>query len=279
MVETSSDFVKIVGECDIDNVDLTQGNFNQIAVPETLEIPEQKPDVEQILKVMLEGEIGSVKLVETPEGESASGMEKTGKGLVVEGNLHQKIVYVAETDDEDQPVHSAEFNIPFSTFIPINTCLIPGEEDQIDVEICIEDVYVEMLNQREIFKNVTIVVNAIVPNTDPTVNILWPEGPNEDGAEFTAGDQVSIVVDAFDCECLDKIEIYIDGTLETTENVFGETNVEFTYLWTAEAGDGQVIEARVFDCAGTEISDTVTVDIEASTTIASDREETNDIEF
>ncbi|MBM7625140.1 hypothetical protein JOC26_002730, partial [Sporohalobacter salinus] len=55
MAEESSEFIKIVGLCDVDTIDLSQGNFTEIAVPEILAIPSQKPDVEQVLKVMLEG--------------------------------------------------------------------------------------------------------------------------------------------------------------------------------------------------------------------------------
>ncbi|MBM7625125.1 DUF3794 domain-containing protein, partial [Sporohalobacter salinus] len=133
MSGTLTELVQIVGTCDAETIDLNQGNFTEIAVPEILAIPSQKPDVEQVLKVMLEGEITNVRLMSTPEGESSSGMIKTGQGLIVEGRLHQKIVYVAETTEEDQPVHSAEFDIPFSTFLAINTCLEPGEEDDICV--------------------------------------------------------------------------------------------------------------------------------------------------
>ena len=269
MDDKSTDFVKIVGECDVESIDLSQGNFTQVAVPETLEIPDQKPDVEQVLKVMLEGIVTSVRLVATPEGESASGIKKTGKGLVVEGKLHQKLVYVAETDEGDQPVHSAEFNIPFSTFIPINTCLLPGSEDEIDVEVCIEDVYVEMLDSRTVFKNVTILVNATVPENDPEVNILEPT----DGAEFNSGDLIPIKIEAIDCECLERIEIEIQDSSaniieDENELALGAAELLFTFDWDTSnlAGDNYTVSVTAIDCAGNQDVDTIDIILVAAPT-------------
>ncbi|MBM7556623.1 DUF3794 domain-containing protein [Halanaerobacter jeridensis] len=269
MGNKSTDFVKIIGECDIEDIDLSQGNFTQVAVPETLEIPEQKPDVEQVLKVMLEGKVTSVRLVATPEGESASGIKKTGKGLVVEGKLHQKVVYVAETDEGDQPVHSAEFNIPFSTFIPINTCLLPGSEDQIDVEVCIEDVYVEMLDQRTIFKNVTILVNAIVPENEPEITILEPVFLDPaNPPEFSVGTEIPIKVEASDCECIDRVELVV---LNPADNLVFEESVvangktelltDFNWDTTGRAPNDFTVIATVYDCAdpANETNDTITI--------------------
>ena len=266
MTDNSTDFVKIVGECDVEDIDLSQGNFTEVAVPEILPIPEQKPDVEQILKVMVEGKITSVRLVTTPEGESASGQEKTGKGLVVEGKLHEKVVYVAETDDESQPVHSAEFDIPFSTFLPINTVLEPGDEDQIDVEICIEDVFAELIDPRTVFKNVTVLVNAIVPETEPEVSILEPN----DGAGFPDDTVIPIQVEALDNECLDRIELVIlnnsdVAVFEETELALGATEMIATFDWDTDAsvpaGGPFTVEATAVDCAGNEVTDTISIDL------------------
>lgn len=264
MVGTLTEFVQIVGMCEIDEINLDQGNFVQLAVSETLTIPEQKPDIEQVLKIMLKGQVTDMRLVKTPEGKATSGLEKTGDVLVIEGNLRQKVVYVAETEAGDQPVHSAEFNIPFSTFIVINTCLEAGSEEQIDVEVCIEDVFVELLNSRKIFKNVTLVVNAIVPETSPEVKIISPDN----NSSFTAGSTVAIEVEAFDCECLDRVELEIkspsnDLIEEVTEMAFAATEFLFTFSWATTnltAGD-YTINVVAYDCAEPEniATDTFTI--------------------
>ncbi|GAB6137923.1 DUF3794 domain-containing protein [Halanaerobaculum tunisiense] len=159
------DFVEVVGLCEPDDFpDLTLGAFNQITVEENLTIPEQKPDIEQIMKVIIEGTVTNLRLVRTPIGVSLDGTVLTGWKVVVEGQLNQKIVYVAETEEGDQPVHSAEFSTPFSTFIiaPVDAvgALTPNDVDQIDVNICTEDVFVQQVTPREIFKNVTILLQA-----------------------------------------------------------------------------------------------------------------------
>ena len=162
-----SDFIEVVGLCDVDSIDLSEKTFKQIAIEETVTIPEQKPDIEQILKVVISGEITRTKVIKTPvrkdnEGNiipSAGGQELTGRKLIIEGKLRQKIVYVGDVEGGSQPVHSAEFeDVPFSTFIvlPEDTPL----ETRYNVQICIEDVFLKMLSPREIFKNVIVLFVA-----------------------------------------------------------------------------------------------------------------------
>lgn len=166
MVCEFSDFIETVGLCDLSEIDLEDGTFKQIAVPETVTIPAQKPDVEQIIKVVINGEITRTKVIKTPVRRdsrdvilpSAGGQRLTGRKLIIEAKIRQKIVYVAETELGDQPVHSAEFELPFSTFIvlPEDTPL----ESRFDIEICIEDIFVERLNPRQIFKNLIVLFVA-----------------------------------------------------------------------------------------------------------------------
>lgn len=162
-----SDFIEVVGVCDVDAVDLSDQTFKQIAIEETVTIPDQKPDIEQILKVVVSGEITRTKVIKTPVRKdsaeniipSAGGQELTGRKLIIEGKLREKIVYVADVEGGSQPVHSAEFeDIPFSTFIvlPEDTPL----EARFNVKICVEDVFVKMLSPREIFKNLIVLFVA-----------------------------------------------------------------------------------------------------------------------
>ncbi|MBM7625143.1 DUF3794 domain-containing protein [Sporohalobacter salinus] len=162
-----TDFIEVVGLCDLSQIDVSDGTFTQIAIKEELSIPEQKPDMEQIIKVVLDGEITRTKVIETPvrtdsEGNilpSAGGQELTGRKLIIEGKINQKVVYVADVENGSQPVHSAEFEgTPFSTFIvlPEDTPL----ETRYEVDICFEDVFVEMLSPRDIFKNLIVLFVA-----------------------------------------------------------------------------------------------------------------------
>ena len=131
-------------------------NFKQLSVQEVLTIPEAKPDVEQIVCVAAEVIIKSTSVIKTPAGISAEGQKLTGKKLIVEGVISQKVEYVA--DEPTQSVHAAHFNMPFSAFIVLPAKFVTGTP--LIVTGYIEDIFVELLSKRTIFKNVTILLDA-----------------------------------------------------------------------------------------------------------------------
>lgn len=139
--------------------------WTQIFVPEVLCVPEQKPDIEQLISITSMVEILSQRVVKTPvlklttgdkPIENKEGIVTTGRKLVIEGVLHQKVIYTAAV--ESQSVHTAEFDVPFSAFIilPVNTKLTT----KYAVDVCIEDIFVSHLTKRQIFKNVTLFLKA-----------------------------------------------------------------------------------------------------------------------
>lgn len=109
---------------------------------------------------------------------NAEGTILTGRKLIVEGTLKQKVVYTANVDV--QSVHSANFEIPFTAFIiPYakfegltydsslgGFVITEGEEitpdlcEEFSVEVCIEDIFACLLNERQLFKNVTLFLYA-----------------------------------------------------------------------------------------------------------------------
>jgi hypothetical protein len=131
------------------------GAFKELNIEETLEIPSVKPDIEQILKISVDIIINRTKIIETPQGISLEGQIITGKKLIVKGRLNQIVEYVA--DEITQPVHAAHFSIPFCTFI-----VIPEdyEEDTVYVSSYIEDIFAEQIGKRNIYKNITILLDA-----------------------------------------------------------------------------------------------------------------------
>lgn len=132
--------------------------FKQFTVQENLTIPAAKPDIEQIVRVMAEASITSTKIIKTPTGTSLEGQNLTGWKLIVEGILHQKIEYVA--DEPTQSVHAAHFKIPFSTFIVL-PCSITNDLLATVVPY-IEDIYAKQIDKRHIFKNITLLLDAIL---------------------------------------------------------------------------------------------------------------------
>lgn len=63
--------IKTYGQCDVSRIklpgnDRTALNWNEISVPEVVEVPPQKPDIEHLDQVYVDANINSVKLIETP---------------------------------------------------------------------------------------------------------------------------------------------------------------------------------------------------------------------
>lgn len=148
----------------------TGDTWTQIFIPEILCIPHQKPDAEQVLKVTSRVQIISQRVVKTPIAETTGGIlienyegtKLTGWKLVIEGILRQKVIYTAAV--ENQSVHSAHFDVPFSAFI-----ILPTDDDATNptspidrykIEPFIEDIFVCRVSRRQIFKNVTIFIKA-----------------------------------------------------------------------------------------------------------------------
>ena len=170
---SNNNLVDVIGQCDPSKIIFTSSavdvNFTEISIPEICNIPCEKPDVESVEKVFVSVKILSKRVVKTPErtGSVVTNAENTiltGRKLIVEGILCQKIVYTA--DVLTQTVHSAHFNVPFSAFIIVpETIDISGTAtDTLDIpfciDICVEDVFVKAFNARQIFKNVTLFLRA-----------------------------------------------------------------------------------------------------------------------
>lgn len=133
--------------------------WTQTSIPETLTIPEQKPDIEQLFKIVVKVDIISQRIVKTPIScaSNLAGEYLSGKKLIIEGFLNQKIFYVA--DVAEQSVHAAHFKVPFSDFI-----VIPCEtniNDKFRIDRYIEDVFVKAVDKRTVFKNVTLCLHAV----------------------------------------------------------------------------------------------------------------------
>lgn len=145
----------------------------QFYVPKILDIPAQKPDAEGIVSVSSCVELISQRVVNTPvvtgytrldgvfvPGEdipNAEGTHLTGKKLVIEGVIRQKVIYTALA--ADQSLHAASFTIPFSTFI------IVGADEPLSQDFILypylEDVFACRLSERSIFSNNTLFIKAV----------------------------------------------------------------------------------------------------------------------
>ncbi|GBF10024.1 DUF3794 domain-containing protein [Tepidibacillus infernus] len=157
------DFVQIIGITDPSEFPVIGplNPNNEIAIQERLTIPEAKPNVEQIISVLVEAIVTDNRTILTP----------TGVKVIVEGILRQKVVYTAGVPE--QSVHSSHYEHPFCTFINIPLVIPAGSTvEQLltslglslkdilagPVNVIIENVEVNLLDPRTINKCVTLFV-------------------------------------------------------------------------------------------------------------------------
>jgi hypothetical protein len=161
-------FIDIIGLCDLDAIDFRKYPFwTQISIPEELIIPEQKPDLEQINSVSVGVEILRTKVIVTPTSSSRNheGKFLTGRKLIIEGGVYQTVNYTALV--ASQSVHTAHFMVPFSAYIVIpkeiriDTQNIDTLNLNFQVNACVEDVFIKDFGPRGIFKNVTLLLQAV----------------------------------------------------------------------------------------------------------------------
>lgn len=134
----------------------TSDVFKQLFVEDTFCLPEAKPDIEQIIKVIGSLDVKNKKIIKTTKGVSLEGQILSGWKLIIEGCIKLKIQYVA--DEPEQSVHSAHASIPFSTFIVLPEDFITGTP--VSVFGYIEDVYSQQVCQRQIFNNITLLLTT-----------------------------------------------------------------------------------------------------------------------
>lgn len=139
--------------------------FTEISIPEIVKIPVQKPDMEQLIAVTVEPEILSMRVINTECAKSYEGQLLSGKKLVMELKLKQKIIYVA--DEVTQPEHAAHYEeVLRSVFVIVPKYVnnIPIERllkaKKVIVTPYIEDIYAEQKDKRTIFKNITLLIDV-----------------------------------------------------------------------------------------------------------------------
>ena len=162
MANCGAELIDISGLCnpaDVTDVISQYPYWLQMNIAETLAIPVLKPDVEQINS-------GNISVDNGDYIPNLEGKVSTGRKLIIEGQLCQKIVYTANV--LDQSIHSAHFYVPFSSYIvvPSEITFTNGTTvDSLNVEFqanaCVEDVAVKLLDERTILKQVTLLLYAV----------------------------------------------------------------------------------------------------------------------
>ncbi len=140
----------------------TVEHFKEELVCELLPIPEEKPDMERLLNVMVWPEVKKIDIVETEKGYSNEGQRLGGVKLLVEVLLKEKVTYVA--DRKEQSVHGAHYNTIKSMFITLpeeidgNKVCGLLRQNKIRVIPHLETVYSRMLDKRNVHKCVLLLL-------------------------------------------------------------------------------------------------------------------------
>lgn len=140
--------------------------FTQICSMENVELPSNLPDIEQVVSSVVEPEVISIKAINTMKGLSYEGQYLSGKKVVIELKLKEKILYVAE--NASQSVHIIE-NVSFQSVYVVIPCLIEGTDPEflikhkyLKTDISIEDIFIKQLGKRKIFRNVCLLVKLFL---------------------------------------------------------------------------------------------------------------------
>jgi len=141
--------------------------FKQYSFEEIITIPQQKLNIEDIVSVIAEPEIVSTRVINTPKGKSYEGQNLTGKKISFEIKLKQKITYIS--DKSTQSVHAVHNETYHSTFIVVPN-LIEGCSPEVllknkilNPKVIIEDIQGQRIDERHIFKNITIFIEVCLP--------------------------------------------------------------------------------------------------------------------
>lgn len=115
----------------------------QISLTETIVLPPEKPNIEQIVQVYARAKIDHYKIIASP----------IGRKIYMKGTLSQQILYVA--DQPTQPVHATHSVVPFCNFIDIHPSCTKHQYQHLQCtspKVLIEFLEAVAVNPREISK-------------------------------------------------------------------------------------------------------------------------------
>lgn len=141
-----------IDNCSIDHINY----FKQINVDFTFCVPIQKPNIEQLVKVWATPCVVQQKVIQTPKGISLEGQKITGYKCMISGDINYKVEYVAL--EPTQPLHTAHTTIPFCGYIVLPETFNPNSI--LTISIAVEDIYSELVDERCIYNNVTMMLIA-----------------------------------------------------------------------------------------------------------------------
>lgn len=132
-------------------------SFKQLILDGTLKLPCKYNTDYEIIDSFIEVSICRKEVIDTMRGTSCEGEILTGRKLIIDGTLNQRIEYIELCSD--QSVNVAEYAIPFNTFIVLSdNCNI---YDDITVESTIENFNIKLVENGYFYQNVALLLKVI----------------------------------------------------------------------------------------------------------------------
>lgn len=130
--------------------------FKELTIQDKLVVPKIKPNVQQVIKMMVEVNVTETTIIRTPVTKSYEGNILTGWKLIVQGELLEKIEYIS--DELTGSVHALQLNVPFSTYVVLPKSFREGEK--VDVNPYIEDIHIHQIDKKELFNSVNLLLEV-----------------------------------------------------------------------------------------------------------------------
>ena len=171
---------EVVGICDIEKFSKKISKFKdkswcQISISNNLIISDDKLSIKSVTKVFVTVQIISTKLISTPKSQQTNieGMSLTGKLLLVEGEIIQRVLYISNNTSSDK-INSFKTKIPFNTYIIVdkNSDI---NMDKYCVYSCIEYSSVRLINHKSLSQNSTLFLFAHLIEECKSVNPPEPD--------------------------------------------------------------------------------------------------------
>ena len=129
--------------------------FKSVNVNGEIELSSDDPNVLEVSNLIINPSILNYYPIQTIKNRSYDNQILTGKKMIIEGVIEEKIEYVV--DGEFSALYFIEKSTPFSTFIVMPE---DNDYDNIIFECKVEDVHFKETNSRRIFRDINFVIEG-----------------------------------------------------------------------------------------------------------------------
>ena len=129
-------------------------SFKQVYIKNDITLNENKADIDSISKIIAKARILNTRIIKTPKGISLDGYKLTGYKLLVEGSIYYKIQYA--NSNENLSLNLIDIDTRFLAFVIMPENFMLG--DNFSSSIFIEDINAEILSERKISINTSLLI-------------------------------------------------------------------------------------------------------------------------